>query len=222
VVIGTLVFQIKFCGKSPALLVAANRYMVIKLNMRKTNINYFLITLMCLSCSSRNNKQSCGSRNNKTEIVCTDSNCNGIYIGPEFKGGRDTAHKFSNKMCDSVGDKLKALYKTGKYSKVDFSKIIMTTEGMGSGKVIYKLTIPFTRVKEKCKAYTSFDHAGGWDHVPALSERKVKLKSALMNNEVLDISHLLRTKEGLQEYWIQWKNKALQSECEKITNTNSK
>jgi hypothetical protein len=24
---------------------------------------------------------------------------------------------------------------------------------------------------------------------------------------------LLRTKEGLQEYWIQWKNKEIQSDC---------
>ena len=190
--------------------------------MKELSINYFIITLMCLSCSSRNNKPVVSSTDNKPKIVCTDSNCNGIYIGPEFIGGYDTAHQFSDNICDSVGDKLKALYKSRKYSKVDFSKIIMTTEGMGSGKVIYKITIPFTRVKEKCMAFTSFDHAGGWNHAPALSERKVDLKSALMKNEVFDISHLLRTKEGLQEYWIQWKNKDLQSECEKLTTTNSK
>ncbi|MBM3455620.1 MAG: hypothetical protein FJX80_10785 [Bacteroidetes bacterium] len=181
--------------------------------MRKLYINYFVIMLMCLSCSSRVDK---------TEIVCTDSNCDGIYIGPEFIDSLDIAHQFSNKMCDSVGDKLKALYKSDKYSKVDFSKIIMNTEGMGSGKVIYKITIPFIRVKEKCQAYTSFDHSGGWNHEPALSERKAQLKSALMKSEAFDISHLLRTKEGLQEYWIQWKNKDLQSECEKLTTTNSK
>ena len=185
---------------------------VIKLNMGKHYIIYFLITLMCWSCSSRDNK---------SEIVCTNSSCDGIYIGPEFLCWSDIAHQFSNKMCNSVGDKLKALYKTGKYSKVDFSKIIMTTEGMGSGKVIYKITIPFTRVKEKCQAYTSFDHVGGWNHEPALSGRKAQLKSALMKSETLDISYLLLTKEGLQEYWIQWKNKDLQSECGKLTTTNS-
>ena len=105
-------------GKKSQTSSACKTLVVIKLNMRKLYIYYFLITLMCLSCSSRDNK---------TEIVCTDSNCDGIYIGPEFIGWSDIAHQFSNKMCNNVGDKLKALYKTGKYSKVDFSKIIMTT-----------------------------------------------------------------------------------------------
>jgi hypothetical protein len=36
-----------------------------------------------------------------------------------------------------------------------------------------------------------------------------------MEGETLDISHLMRTKEGLQEYWIQLKNKDLQLECGK-------
>ena len=31
----TLVFQIKFCGKSPALLVAANRYGILSLNAKQ-------------------------------------------------------------------------------------------------------------------------------------------------------------------------------------------
>ena len=156
---------------------------------------------------------SCTTPNGKSEIVCTDSSCYGTYIGPEFKYWSDVAHQFSNKMCDSVGVKLKVLYKAGKYSKVDFPNIVMTTEGMGSGNVIYKITIPFIKVKEKCQAFTSFDHVGGWNHVPALSGRKAQLKSALMKNDSLNISGLLKTKEGLQEYWIQWRNKEIQSEC---------
>jgi len=34
-----------------------------------------------------------------------------------------------------------------------------------------------------------------------------------MKNDSLNISDLLKTKEGLQEYWIQWRNKDIQSEC---------
>lgn len=59
---------------------------------------------------------------------------------------------------------------------VDFDKIIMTTDGMGSGIVTYFLEIPFKRVEEKCKAYTSFDHVGGWGQAPTLCQRKEQLK----------------------------------------------
>ena len=38
-------------------------------------------------------------------------------------------------------------------------------------------------------------------------------KKALMNNHELDISNLKTTTEGLQEYWIQWQNQAIQSMC---------
>jgi hypothetical protein len=157
---------------------------------------------------------SCKNQVRKSHIVCTDNRCDGIYIGPEFISGSDIAHQFSNKICKSVGTKLKELYKAGKYCKVDFGKIRVTTDGMGTGNVTYKIAIPFIRVKEKCQAYTSFDHAGGWNHKPALHERKIHLKSILMRSEVLDISDLNQTKEGLQEYWIQWKDKKLQAECE--------
>ncbi len=148
-----------------------------------------------------------------TEIICTENGCEGFYKGPEFINGSDIAHQFSNKMSSAVGDKLKELYKKGKYSKVDFFNISMTTEGMGSGIVTYKLSIPFITVKEKCDAYTSFDHVGGWNHKPSLSKRKAELSQALINGQSLDISDLKTTPEGLQEYWIQWKNKIVQSSC---------
>jgi hypothetical protein len=35
-----------------------------------------------------------------------------------------------------------------------------------------------------------------------------------LKGEELDISKLKQTPEGLQEYWIQWKNKTKQKECE--------
>lgn len=68
-------------------------------------------------------------------ITCDDNGCSGTYVGLEFDstkraGKTDVAHQFSNEMCDSVGVKLKELFNAGKYKKVDFSKIEMTTVGM--------------------------------------------------------------------------------------------
>ncbi len=117
-------------------------------------------------------------------------------------------------MSAKVGDKLKELYQNKNYKKVDFNAIEMTTEGMGSGQVIYKLHIPFKSVGTKCEAYTSFDHVGGWNHTPALNRRKTELKDVTMKGHQLDISDLKTTPEGLQEYWIQWKNKTVQASCE--------
>jgi len=147
------------------------------------------------------------------QIVCSEEGCSGTYTGAEFINGSDIAHQFSNKMSKQVGEKLKELYAKGKYVKVDFNALKMSTEGMGSGKVIYKLFIPFITVKNKCESYTSFDHVGGWNHRPALTARKAQLKKVLMRGGKLNISSLKKTHEGLQEYWIQWKNKVTQSSC---------
>lgn len=146
-------------------------------------------------------------------ITCTELDCRGSYTGPEFIGTSDVARQFSNQMSAKVGDQLKALYQTGKYVKVDFSKIEMSTEGMGSGTVHYSLVIPFKKVENKCQAFTSFDHVGGWDHSPELKKRKLQLQTELMPGEKLEISKLQKTPEGLQEHWIQWKNKDVQLEC---------
>ena len=150
-----------------------------------------------------------------SEIRCNDKGCRGEYSGPEFIEGSDIAHQFSNQMAHRVGEKLKQLYDEAKYSKVDFSKISMSTLGMGSGKVVYSLDIPFIRVAEKCNAYTSFDHCGGWNHAPAIQSRKKQLQKALLKGEELFISDLKTTKEGLQEFWIQWRNKSKQADCAK-------
>ena len=146
-------------------------------------------------------------------IECSNNECFGQYEGAEFLNGSDIAHQFSNKMSAEVGDKLKELFMLGVYSKVDFDNIIMTTKGMGSGNVIYYLKIPFKRVDTKCEAYTSFDHVGGWNHTPALGARVKQLENALIENQKLDISDLKTTSQGLQEHWIQWKNKVIQSMC---------
>lgn len=158
---------------------------------------------------------SCSKNTQPAKIICTDNGCEGKYMGPEFVNGEDVAHQFSNTMSKKVGDKLKEMYISGKYVKVDFYRIVMSTKGMGSGSVTYKLRIPFKDVQEKCRAFTSFDHVGGWNHAPALTERVAHLQYALMEGETLDVSPLLVTKEGLQEHWIQWKNKVVQKDCEK-------
>ncbi|WP_422107875.1 hypothetical protein [Winogradskyella sp.] len=171
------------------------------------------MSLFIISCSNAKKDVAVNQIQNNN-ITCTDNNCQGTYQGPEFVNGSDIAHQFSNTMSAKVGDQLKVLYKTEKYSQVDFTQIEMTTKGMGSGTVTYYLKIPFRKVSEKCEAYTAFDHVGGWNHPPALSERKKQLQGALMKGHQLNISDLKTTKEGLQEYWIQWKHKATQGECE--------
>lgn len=146
-------------------------------------------------------------------IICTDSSCQGTYKGPEFNNQGDIAHQFSNKMASEVGNKLKELYDKKMYSMVDLDMIKMTTLGMGTGNVVYTLEIPFIKVDQPCLAYTSFDHSGGWNHEPELERRKSELKSVLISGDSLNISKLLTTPEGLQEYWIQWRNNKIQSNC---------
>ena len=180
----------------------------------KNMFYYLYFIILCLLSCTNLKKDQATTLNRDNTITCTDNNCQGTYQGKEFINGDDIAHQFSNTMSAKVGDQLKALYKEGKYSKVDFDNIEMTTKGMGSGTVTYYLKIPFIKVSEKCEAYTSFDHVSGWNHTPALSQRKEQLKAALMKDHQLNISALKTTKEGLQEYWIQWKNKVTQAECE--------
>ena len=174
-----------------------------------------LVLTECNNVSHESGDEKMSSRQNTvTPINCTDLFCEGSYSGAEFIAGSDIAHQFSNKMSAVVGEKLKAFYKEGKYSQVDFSKIEMTTKGMGTGRVVYKLHVPFVRAESSCAAFTSFDHVGGWNHAPELQKRKAQLQSALMTGDRLYLSELMRTKEGLQEYWIQWRNKSVQVECQ--------
>jgi hypothetical protein len=154
--------------------------------------------------------------------VCTEEGCSGKYTGPEFVDeqtaleldltGTDIAHNYSNLMAKHVGEQLKVLYKQGKFVKVDFANIQMTTQGMNDGDeyVEYEVSIPFVRVKSKQEAMTSFDHSGGWGHAPELAKRKAQLlnsPSRIVKNNKLWISPLLSTPEGLQEYWIQWQHR---------------
>ena len=162
------------------------------------------------------------------EPVCTESGCKGKYTGPESKkmGGNkkdDIAHQYSNVITKAVAAKLKDLYKNGIYSRVNFSGIKMTTEGMGTGNVIFTVDIPFERANNKCDARTGFAHVGGWGHEPELTKRKKEIwgyippgksRNTVVDNH-LDVSQLTTTPEGLEEYWIQWKHWDYQSDCEK-------
>lgn len=164
-----------------------------------------------------------GLINEQTETpVCSESGCSGTYRGPEFVNGSDVAHQYSNTITKYVASKLKELHSSKKYVKVDLKNIKMITKGMGSGNVEYYINIPFVSASDKCDAMTGFAHVGGWGHTPALNARKSEILSyipqgknenVVLNNN-LYISPLIRTPEGLQEYWIQWKHKDYQSDCD--------
>jgi hypothetical protein len=155
--------------------------------------------------------------------ICGSDGCSGTYTGPEFDSNGDVAHKYSNTITKSVSEKLKELYQSGNYTKVDMNNIKLSTKGMGTGNVVYKVTIPFQSVSNECDAMTGFAHVGGWGHSPELNKRKSEILSYIPNgknaNVVVDnllyTSQLTKTNEGLQEYWIQWKHKDFQSKCGK-------
>lgn len=196
-----------------------------------------LITLYFLSCSSsEGNKTEQSSSSKDTPIVRLDDTPTFVaevkteikdnylffsYKGPEFAvvNGQmnDTAHRLSNYAARLTGNQLKKLFKEGKYSKVDLSKIVMKTKGMDNkDSVHYTLKIPLIRVKSACAAYTSFDHSGGWNHPPDLKKRLEDLKKpgrTTIHCNSLRVSKRYITKENLQEYWIQWKNRQLQGNC---------
>ena len=150
--------------------------------------------------------------------ICTDTKVYGTYKGVEFVNyayaaahkltGTDIAHQYSNVISKYVGRKLKAMFIEGNYAKVNLKGIKMTTKGMHDGDhyVEYYVEIPIIRVP-KYLATTSFDHCGGWGHVPDIENRLKKLStSGIVKNKKLDVSPLYKTREGLQEYWIQWQN----------------
>jgi hypothetical protein len=157
---------------------------------------------------------SCTDQKPEYKITCNETGCSGTYVGPEFDWSKpideqDIAHQFSNKMSDRVGDELKKLYRQKKYTKIDLEKISMSTQDMnGAGNVTYKIHIPFVQVTDSCDAFTAFDHRGGWNHV--IKERGVR-KEFVNKKDVQLIEK--KTKEGLQEFWIQFKHKNYQSGC---------
>ena len=177
-------------------------------------LQFALCFLLFQNCTSKSRSDVKTVIAKTYHIQCNDKGCFGKYEGLEFINGADIAHQLSNKMSNAVGDELKKQYQLNNYKKVDLASIKMSTIGMGTGIVTYTLSIPFIAVNSKCEAYTSFDHVGGWNHKPDLEKRKRELKSVSAYKQALNISDLKTTQEGLQEYWIQWKNKRIQSDCE--------
>ena len=157
---------------------------------------------------------ACSNDEPYSTINCNEIGCSGTYIGPEFdnskpNGKKDIAHQFSNKIAERVGDELKKLYTQNKYSKVDLENISMSTQDMkGTGNVTYKIHIPFVQVNDSCDAFTAFDHRGGWNHV--INEGGVR-KEFVNKQDVQLIEK--KTKEGLQEFWIQFKHEKFQANC---------
>jgi hypothetical protein len=175
--------------------------------------------------------------------TCNDNGCSGKYVGPEFKDDKDVAHQYSNVITKAVATKLKELYTKGKFVKVNFDGIKLSTKGMGSGNVEYEVEIPFTSVQNKCEARTGFGHVGGWGHEGAgVSKRKSEIYNdvktdpttkkpifdqkgnQIRTNPVvgtiqdMEESKRTSTPEGLVEYWIQWKHSDYQSDCGKSNN----
>ncbi|MDX1350418.1 MAG: hypothetical protein R3279_09235 [Putridiphycobacter sp.] len=147
---------------------------------------------------------------NPTGITCNINGCEGTYSGPEFTNGSDVAHQFSNQMADRVGKQLKKLYSQGIYVKVALKQIIMNTKGMDhTGDVVYHLSIPFITVSDSCQAATAFDHRGGWGH----EITKAQALNPFKNKKGLSFIEL-KTPEGLQEFWMQWRHEHWQQFCE--------
>jgi len=171
-------------------------------------IKHIILLFLIITLSACSNDEPCST------ITCNEFGCIGTYTGPEFdyskpKGKKDIAHQFSNKIADRVGNELKQLYRQNKFSKVDLENISMSTQDMnGAGNVIYKIHIPFVQVTDSCDAFTAFDHRGGWNHI--IKERGVR-KEFVNKKDVQLIEK--KTKEGLQEFWIQFKHKDYQSRC---------
>lgn len=169
-----------------------------------------LILFFVISCDESSEKDKIDAFvASHSNIVCDDEGCRGTYVGPEYKFQSDVAHQFSNLMCDRVGAHLKKLYHSKKYRTVHMTEIEMSTKGMGSGNVEYKLSIPFLYAIDAEDATTAFDHAGGWGHAPELDARLSELRSTLLPGSSFEIRYL-KTSEGLEEYFIQWKHKEIQ------------
>lgn len=189
----------------------------------KSKIRLVIFTFLFIVSSCRYEKDHSETRiqissaDQFDSIRISDYGIKGIYKGPEFISNKDVkilglknndlAHQFSNRVVYLVGNTLKKLYTEKKYSKVDLRKIKMATPGMDKkGDVEYSLLIPIIRVPKE-EAMTGFEHCGGWDHGinKELEDRKKKLLTLTTDNN-LYISDLMKTEEGLQEYWIQFRH----------------
>ena len=115
----------------------------------------FIVMTSIISCDSKNVEKegklvSKGIIKPVLTISLTNKGFSGKYVGVEFEGKVDVAHRFSNKATDIIGKHLKKSYEKGEYLKVDFKNTKITTTGLDlKGKVEFVIEMPFLKV-EKC------------------------------------------------------------------------
>ena len=149
----------------------------------------------------------------------------GKYVGPEWlckvapakckEPNHDIAHLFSNKVSHVIGAFLKKSYKSGKYLKIDFDNVSITTRGKDQkAKVEFIIKMPFIKTS-KCDAFTSITQRGTWvneDNLTLDPRYKKILKNVKNISEDYEQVYFT-TPEGYKEYWVQFKHKDYQSKC---------
>lgn len=181
----------------------------------------FIVLMTFISCDSKNVKEdsTTDSKSNKKPILTSSISSKGFsgkYVGVEFEGKVDLAHRFSNKATDIIGKHLKKSYENGEYLKVDFKNTKITTSGLDlKGNVAFVIEMPFVKVA-KCEAFTGIEHVGTW--VNQNNEKlDVRLNEKLQNLTTLSVGEAdkayFHTEQGYKEYWIQFKHKNHQSNC---------
>ncbi len=144
----------------------------------------------------------------------------GKYVGPEWviRGVDtiDTAHRFSNKASELIGNFLKKSYNSGRFLKIDFNNTSITTRGLDQkAKVEFIIQMPFITTS-KCDAFTGFTQRGTWVRQINKTYLDFELKRVLknLNNNSEDYEQdYFTTPEGYKEYWVQFKHKDYQSKC---------
>jgi len=186
------------------------------------------IALLTLNCGTRNQKKKPSNPKTpevvetkpKYDSICiSDKGLTGYFKGPEYNEAGDIAHQFSNTVANRVGEYLKDRYSKKCYLKVDLDGIKIITKGLNQAdSVYYAIEMPFKRVA-KCDAFTGIEHCGSWNYQPRmiLNKRFKELKEGLSERCSVGNSayKFYKTEEGFQEYWIQFKHKNYQSDCNK-------
>lgn len=189
-----------------------------------------LLIILCMPLLFGSCKQSYKKKKNKkiasTQITPCDhkdslnislSGIKGYYKGVEFNEEGDIAHQFSNKVAKQAGIFLKEQYQKGNYLKIDFSRTKITTKGLDLiDTVHYTIEMPFIKTT-KCQGFTGIEHCGTWDNQNGqlLKERLNDLKKSLETIKIgKSDQHYFRTEENFKEYWVQFKHKDYQKECE--------
>lgn len=157
----------------------------------------------------------------KIKISISTSGFNGSYRGLEFSNEgpldeRDVAHRFSNKIADTIGYFLKQQNLKGIFLKVDFKNTQIRTSGLDLEKhVVYTVSMPFLKTK-KCEGYTGIEHCGSWTDEANL-ELRARMQELQKSLKTISVGkpdvHFFKTPEMFQEYWIQFKHKEYQADC---------